>query len=447
MAKKSFSDIKKTTKPVGNKIPMKIYAPILEKRGFKESEEKIKTNPFFEKSSPIKTSVKKIDPEYYPEIKTNRNGTRHVLWIVAAISVLVLFFAISYLLSKATITIIPKVKPISLNANFSALKDASADDISYDLVTLSDESTKTITGGQEKDVKNSAVGKVLLYNTYSASPQQLLVDTRLEGSNGKIYKTKVKTIIPGKSADGAPGKISVDIYANEPGSDYNSDPIDFKIYGFKNSPKYTKFYGRSVGAITGGLIGKSRDISDAEKTKAEDNLKTDLEDKLYKKAQSQIPSGFILYKTAISYELEDVDVSTGDDGSFNLSMKGTLNGFVLDEKKLTDKIIANILPDDKNSDKYISNLSDLTLTISNKDSVDFLNASKFDFNIYGVPKVIYKIDESKIATDLAGRSKKEFSQILSNYPNIDSAEMSIKPVWRMSFSDDSNKIKIIIKYP
>ena len=45
--------------------------------------------------------------------------------------------------------------------------------------------------------------------------------------------------------DGKPGSVEVGIYGSSAGPEYNSIPIDFKIFGFKNTPKYAKIYARS----------------------------------------------------------------------------------------------------------------------------------------------------------------------------------------------------------
>src|SRR6185436_19331087 len=104
------------------------------------------------------------------------------------------------------------------------------------------------------------------YNNYSTASQNLDIDTRLEGSNGKIYKTKTKIVIPGMK-DGKTGSVEVKVYASVAGPEYNSAPLDFKIFGFKGTPKYSKFYGRSKGALSGGAKGKAPALSAEEEDK------------------------------------------------------------------------------------------------------------------------------------------------------------------------------------
>src|SRR3989344_6062534 len=105
---------------------------------------------------------------------------------------------------------------------------------------ISGEESKVVQDTKTKDVIEKAKGTVLIYNNFSSVPQRLDIDTRLEGSNGKIYKTVKKIVVPGMRSS-APGSVEVGIYAAAGGEEYNSGPLDFTIFGFKGTPKYSKF--------------------------------------------------------------------------------------------------------------------------------------------------------------------------------------------------------------
>ena len=185
----------------------------------------------------------------------------------------------------------PKVQDFTLNQTFSAVKDSSTSGVlSFNFISLSGEEEKIVNTEEEKDYSQKAKGTIVLYNNFNTTLQNLAIDTRLEGSNGKIYKTEKVVTIPGIK-DSKPGSVEVGIYANEPGEAYNTSPIDFKILGFKGSAKYEKFYGRSKGDISGGLVGKLRLVGEEDKAKAIEELKVTLQDKLFKKATIELPEG------------------------------------------------------------------------------------------------------------------------------------------------------------
>jgi hypothetical protein len=383
-------------------------------------------------------------------IKQNNKGSKYRIYLVALVAIVFLLFALSFLFSGAKITVVPKVSEIPLNSeNLSATKDSNTPDLSFDLVMIPGEETKTIQGGEVKDVAIAATGTILIYNAYNSSPQPLDINTRLEGSNGKIYKTIKKIIVPGITSAGKPGSVEVGIYGAGTGASYNSVPLDFKIFGFKGTAKYSKFYGRSEGDIIGGFSGKSPVVSSLDKTTAVSELKAALQAKLSKKVADQIPSGFILFKNAVFTSILDKDISfTPDkDNTVLVDVKGTLYGFIFDEKKLTAKLAQDLIDKYDGSEVYIPNIKDLTFSLANKDNVSFADVTSINFSLSGTPQIVWKVDKIKLIADVLGKSKNDFNQVLAQYPSIDTAQLVIRPFWKSSFPDKSSSIQVIVNYP
>lgn len=382
-------------------------------------------------------------------IEPPRGGTpRHYgLWVVAGVCVVVFIFALSFLFAKASVTINPKITDVVLDENLSAVKGVNPSGLSFDLVIISGEETKEVLGGEETDVALKSRGIVILYNAMSPTPQKLAIDTRLEGSNGKIYKTETEITIPAMSADGTPGSVEVGIYGGVAGAEYDSSPLDFKILGFKGTTKYDKFYGRSKGPIAGGFIGKSATISDADKQAAFLELKPALQEKLFKKAIEQIPSGFILFKDAAFLTIDSESVDFGKGGStVPVKVSGTLYGFLFSEKELTEKIARDNISNYDGSEVYIPNIKDISFSLSNQE-ISFSDAQSISFHLSGNAKVVWRFDEAQFSAGLLGKKKSEFNQVLTQYPNIDSAELTLSPFWVRSFPQKSKDIKITVNYP
>ena len=318
---------------------------------------------------------------------------------------------------------------------------------------ISGEEEKIVQTTGIKDVSEKARGVVLIYNNFSSAPQRLDIDTRLEGSNGKIYKTEKQVVVPGMK-DKVPQSVEVGVYAVNAGEEYNSDPLDFTIFGFKGTSKYSKFYARSKGEIAGGFKGKASVISDTEKSSAVNDLKTALQAKLFKKATEQIPNGFVLFKDAIFIKMDEnsVDVASFKENMLPVKLKGTLYGFLFNEDKLAKKIAEQNINGYDGSAVYVSNIRDLNFSLpaqaglSDKDKIMFENVSNIIFNLSGSAKVVWKINDSKLVADLLGKSKDDFNQVLLQHPNIDSADLVISPFWKSSIPGKTKDIKVIVNY-
>ncbi len=374
--------------------------------------------------------------------------SRHGLWMVAVVAIVFFLFSLSYFFARAEVTIDPKTKDFSINLNLSAELDGTADVLAFDLVAISGDVSKTVTATEKKEVAESARGTVIIYNNFSTAPQKLDIDTRLEGSNGKIYKTEKALVVPGMSGS-TPGSVEVRVYSVETGVAGNSKPLDFKILGFKGTPKYEKFYGRSKGDLTGGFKGLSHIVSEADKTKALSELRTALQEKLLQKATDQIPSGFVLLKDAVYLEIEENSggsLLSATTDTLPVALKGTLHGVLFEEKKLSTKIAQKVIDGYDGADTYVVNIKDLTFKLSNTNTV-LKDAKKIDFNLSGSAKVVWRLDSAKLTADLLGKSKGDFNQLLLGYPNVVSANLSLSPIWNRTIPDKAKDIKIIVNYP
>lgn len=406
------------------------------------------------------------------QIKTSykppKSKSRYFLWFIALFSAVFCFFAISLLFAKATVSVNPKTEPVTLNENLSATKDSDANGLSFDLVVIPGEESQTVAATGEKNVSRSATGTVVIFNTYSSSSQNLSVDTRLEGSNGKIYKTQTQTVVPGVSKNGTPGQVEVGIYAEAAGQDYNSTPLDFTIIGFKGTAKYSKFIVRSKTGtdISGGFVGQAPDVAPTDEEIALSSLKNSLQTSLLMKATAEIPDGFILFKNAVFLNTDDSNLSSvyNNDSTATLTLSGTLYGVILNVQDLTTKIAQDNIQNYDNSDVYIPDMKDLVFTMSPTSTsttsastpatttpvtadTSIADAQNINFSLTGPAKIVWKVDVDKFTNDLLGKPKKDFSQILSQYANIDSATLTITPIWKMSVPSQTKNVKVIVNYP
>lgn len=389
-----------------------------------------------------------LPPERQGGHETGRKSPRYLLWLVAFISVVFLFFSLSYVFSSADITITPRTEDVTVNESLTASRDSLSSSMPFDLVVISGEEEKKVEAEEKRAVKLPAKGVAIIYNDFSISSQLLSVDTRLSGSNGKIYKTEKRVVVPGRGKDGKPGRVEVGIYAASPGALYNSGPLDFKILGFKGTPKYEKIYGRSKGNITGGAEGDLYVIPLSSKAKITADLKNSLNQKLLSKATEQIPKGFILFKDAAFLTVNEEEAgSSSKESLIPIRLKGTLYGFLLEENKLTKKIAEDTIERYDDSDVYILNMKDLSFSLSNREDVPFSDMKTINFRLTGAAKIVWKFEADKFALELLNKKKKDFNLVLSGYPNVTSASLTQKPFWRMSLPNRLKQIKVIVNYP
>ena len=157
----------------------------------------------------------------------------------------------------------------------------------------------------------------------------------------------------------------------------------------------------------------------------------------------------MLYKDAILLDIDDKNIifTPAEGGTVSVSMKGTSYGFLFEENKLARKIVEDVVDGYDGSDFMMPNLKDLEFSLIDKESLSFDGIENINFTLSGNIKIIYKIDEEKFISELLNKQRKQFTQILTLFKNIESTELIFRPFWKKYFPEKSENIEIIVNYP
>ena len=107
-------------------------------------------------------------------------------------------------------------------------------------------------------------------------------------------------------------------------------------------------------------------------------------------------------------------------------------------------IAKNSIDQYDDSDIHIPDIKNLIFSLPDKE-ISFADVKNINFNLSGASQIVWNVDSSKLVNDLLGKRKKDFTQILSAYPNITSADVTFRPFWVRSFPDKEKNIKLIIE--
>ena len=371
-----------------------------------------------------------------------RSGGGKAIWYVAVLCILGLVFSLSFFFSNAKVVVTPRSGNIEINklvvANKNPLDNKS---LSFDVVTLSGEETVSVSNTEKKYIERKATGKVTIYNNNGPEVQKLLIDTRLEAPDGKIYKTVKPVVVPGKQGT-KPGSIEVDIYADVAGEEYNKPQTDFKIFGFKGNPKYQTIYAKSVGEITGGFKGETFALSKEEEVKQNEELETKLKSSLLTKARAELPEGFVIYDDAVILEKGSPEVIDSE-GSSSLKMKGKLHAFIFKEENLTRELVKEAVSDFDNNKVYIEDLENISVSLMSSSEINPTSVETISLSVKGETEIIWEIDEESIKDSLVGIKERTFQSVIGDFKSIEKAELIIKPIWKTNIPDDKEKINVV----
>jgi hypothetical protein len=394
---------------------------------------------------------RETDGVVYRDPRTRYERKRQSTGTLAFIGVLLLLIIggglLTFVFNRATITIVPKhvdltdfSKPITFVAtNATNTPDA----VLFTVATTSISKSKTLTPSETKSITAKASGKIVIYNNYSSDSVRLIKNTRFESSAGKIYRINQSVTVPGKSGN-TPGNISVTVYADSVGADYNTAPTDFTIPGFKGSPQYTTVYGRSDGAITGGASGNASLVSLSDINAAKDELALELAQEVKDKlSQQKVPGSVGLYSAIdITYDDNESALLAGTTSTYQVTATGYLmfaNGDQLAH------VAAEATRDYKDQPVRLDYTDQLTY--ARKDTDRIATNQSMVILVQGAPRVVFLTDTAALKSLVAGKKRAEFTSLMKSINSIEGAEISFSPLWLSTFPDDTSKISVVESLP
>lgn len=379
----------------------------------------------------------------------NSNKRKRVaITTIIGIVVLAAGFAVNILLGGAEVTVHPKFKEISVQAEFSAETKPQVDELGYELLSFEMSDEKQVKASGKENVSVRAEGKIFVYNTKSTSPQRLVKNTRFESKEGLIYKIKESIEVPGvtKNAQGetVPGSVVADVYADGTGEQYNIEPARFTVPGLKGSEQYDSVYGESTSPFTGGFEGEKYIIDEDELNTAKQALHIDLRDKLLAQLNEKRPAGFVVYDDAVTITFESLPSTEYGESLATIKEVGRLQVPTFKESEFAEFLARNTIPDYTGDPVTVTDPSTLTFTYTSPTTTvsDISANTSIDFSLKGTAVVVWKFDEEKLLNDLVSLKKTSATEVFSNYPAISNAQAEVRPFWATSFPDDPDEIEL-----
>jgi len=388
--------------------------------------------------------------------KARRGG--FLLKIVLALVLLALVAGFGFVflgkMSSATISVVLQNEYADINSDIKAYKEPPSNGVAgavFEVMRLDAEESSPVTATGVAKGGQKASGKIIIYNNYSSVPQKLIATTRFETKDGKTYRIPLAVVVPGM------GSVETIVYADAPGENYNIGLAEFTVPGLKGNPRYEKVYAKSKTEMTGGSSGNARIVRQEDIASAKSEASAQIKKKLTEAFLKQKPDGYLLYDGAIKIEYVDNsgnpkagDIVSGGTSLF-YKTKGSAVGYLLKKdslskalvksnaKKLTGKV-------DEGDDVGVDNLEALKMELVSADLPVKADSQikEIAVNISGNAHFVWNLDAIKLAGVLAGQKIKDYSAVLSGYPNIKKASAVSKPSWWYKLPSNPSKIKISV---
>lgn len=395
-----------------------------------------------------KKSVQQEKPKKVPKDKKVPNYgklNKRIWWFAGGIAVIIGLIIAGIFIPTGKVTVLANAKKTNLNFNF--ILDAAAtssDPTAQTLAAQKLESTKDvsfdITATGKKEVGTKATGTISVRNCDDVTTHSLPAGSGVTGG-GKSFVTAQAVTIPAGSAGGGvvncSSPIDVQITATGPGESFNVGPTNFALTGFSALYKAT---GQTSGGTSKTItVLSAEDVANARKQVEQQGASA--KDDLTKKAGDDM----MLFNETVQADIVQFSTSVQQDNEADkvaVTAKARYSGFAANNDDI-NKLFEQQIQDELKGNKqiYQNGAEDGKYSI-----VKQFNAQKVQLNVktsafYGDP-----IDSNQIAKDVAGKPKKEVSDIVKKQgEQVTGATVETWPEFMPNMPLLAGKIKVEIK--
>lgn len=396
---------------------------------------------------------KKIVEEPVVRKSTTVPASKRFSWRIFIFCLLVILilagFFVSSIFSGSEIELWLKIEDLKFKEQITVDSKANQSDLSLKIFSgqIFEEEKSTSqefspSGRVTKETK--ARGTIRVYNDYSTMAQPLVTTTRFVSTDGKLFKSLKREVIPGaveKNGKLTPSSVDIEVEAAEGGAEYNINPSTFSIPGFAGTPKYTGFYGKSFSPMTGGFKGEIPQVNQRDLDQAKKFLVEKIKQESKESLQSKNSPDFILLDKALFQELleskSSADVKSEVElFTYTVKIKSRWTGF----KKTDIETFLQAAKDSRLPAEKVFKEGSLEI-IYTPESVD-LEAGKINLNLDVKAKIYSALDLDELKKNLGGKTINEVRIFLENQPQIAKIKIKVWPFWIKKMPTDVKEIKV-----
>lgn len=368
-----------------------------------------------------------------------RSGKKFpVVTALVALAVVLVSVGALFAFSGAEVKVTATENQTSVIGEFIAT--AGAGDLPFEIITVEKTATLSVPSEGTETVNQSAQGTITIENKQD-TPQQLIKNTRFETPDGLIFRIRDSVTVP--AARGTePGRLNATVYADATGDAYNIGPSTFTLPGLAGGATFTLVTARSEEAMKGGFAGPRPSVSASTRETKAGDLRAELERGMGEALAAAVPEGYVLLPGASRVTYEPQPDQAGAGNNVELAEKGIARGVVFPKEALARSIALQVVGSYRDQPITLKDATALTLTPVG--DLPEAGATEFAFALSGNATVLWLVDESRIAGAVAGKSRDAATTLLSGFPEVERADLVVRPFWQGSFPKDPAKIDVSV---
>ncbi len=373
------------------------------------------------------------------------------LWLFFMVTIIAGGVYLWHMYAKATVTIRTKQVPYAFtNTPFTATRSSGnneTDGTPFEVMVIEDVYKQTITYGTKNLTTKKSRGSILVQNNANPKKITLKKGSVSVGSNGMRYVVLNGATIPGYTKKGTiiiPGSTEVVIEAEKNGVEYDttSSTFTFPNYTSKSNLLTAKTLGLG---IVGGANGNMYTMTDDEVNTITKDIQESAKNKIFIKANAEIPPGYRIYKNAVVYKADPIiNIKESPTAVRDISQNTTLTAYLFRDRDIEKYIFTHSEHSLQEPSYSVSGIeqSDIVLTTT---PTDPKNTTTLSLQFTGNGIITWSVDLKELQKALSGVRKDSVDTIFSGFKTIDSATVTTNPWFERNLPLDLKRIRMDIQ--
>ena len=385
-----------------------------------------------------------------PPLPLRARASRSFLWGGVALALLVLGAIALVALRPTTATVVPRSHAVLFDetARFTAYpaETAVTGTLPFTIETSTFEDSQVVPAKGTERVEDRAQGSITVYNDYSSASVKLIKNTRFQTPSGLVFRAPAEVIVPGRKGS-TPGQISITVFADKPGEQYNIGPVEkFTLPGLASGPEYSKVYARSSAPTVGGFAGERPAATPAALEAAQAEIRGRLQEKALASARVRESAETFAFFDLAHLTFESLPPTTEGKEGVRIHERARMELPLFPVDKFA-YVVGESVSASAESGSIVLKTGEGFGARPEGAVGEFTAGSPLSFTLRGSALLIWKVDTEELAGALAGRDKAAFQAIVKGFPGIEEAHARIEPFWKSSFPADPAAIKIKVQEP
>lgn len=412
------------------------------------SVEKKVTIESFSKSSNTVKQYRPLESDIFEE----KVSSKKTIWLWLILMVLLIGTAVYiwHINATATITISTQQAPYAFtNTAFTAVRNGGNDSsvTPFEIMVVEDVYKQTVTYGTKNVSTKKSRGTILVQNSASAKKITLKKGSVAVSNTGFRYTVLNSATIPGYTKKGTvitPGSTEVVVEAEKNGAEYDVTGANFTFPSY--SSKSTLLTAKTIGlGIVGGANGNMYTMTNEEVSNINEVIQNSAKNKIFIKANAEIPPGYRIYKNAVVYKADPiVGLKESITAVRDVSQNTTLTAYLFRDRDI-ERFIFNSSEHSIQEPSYTVSNIDKTDIVLTTPPTDPRNATSLSLQFTGNGIITWSVNTKELQKALSGVRKSSVDTIFAGFKTIDTATARTNPWFERTLPVDTKRIRMDIQ--